>query len=109
MIEKRGREWDRAMAAVQSSVEAHRAAADEVLAPTFRASGQRGGAEGGAMVAVRERLDEAAVALQDQVTGFADGWTAPRPRKWNERHPIAFAVTMAVIGAALALAARTIV
>jgi hypothetical protein len=108
-IEKRGREWDKAMAAVLEAIDKHAATADADLSPTFRVASPRGGESGSAMVAVRKLLDTADGSLRDRVAAYREGWTAPRPKKWNERHPIAFAAAMALAGAGLAIAGRALI
>ncbi len=109
VIEKRGREWDRAMTAVLVAIDRHAATADADLAPTFRVASPRGGESGSAMIAVRKLLDAATESLRDRVSAYQEGWTAPRPKKWNERHPIAFATVMALAGAGLAIAGRALI
>lgn len=109
VIEKRGREWDRAMAAVLQAFDGHAATADGDLAPTFRVASPKGGESGSAMTAVRKLLDTAGESLRDRVAAYREGWTAPRPKKWNERHPIVFAAIMALAGACLAIAGRALI
>jgi hypothetical protein len=109
LIEQRGTEWGRAMAAVASGIDTHRKEARADLAGVFRAANPRGGAGGSADQAVDARLDNAARGLREQAAAFRDGWTSPRPRSWNERHPVAFAILMALIGSAITLAGQAIV
>lgn len=106
VIEKRDKEWSQAIGSVKLAIEAHRLKAEDQLGRYFRMAAPPGDMDGGAMRAVRGLLDAAAQGLLGQVDSFGDGWTAPRPKKWNERHPVAFAVIMAIMGAALALAGR---
>lgn len=108
VLEKRGRKWNEAMAAALAAVNEHAAKAEADLAPTFRVGNPKGGDRGSAMTAVRELLEEATTSLRDRISAYQEGWTAPRPKKWNERHPIAFAVFMALAGASLAIAGRAL-
>lgn len=109
VIEKRGRVWERAMAAVLGAINKHASTTEEDLAPTFRAANPRGGEDGSAMTAVRKLIEEATTSLRDRVLAYQEGWTAPRPKKWNERHPLAFAAVMALAGAGLAIAGRALI
>lgn len=49
----------------------------------------------------RPLIDKAAQNHRAMVSDFREGWTAPASKPWNERHPVYFAVIIAVIGAAL--------
>lgn len=101
-VEHRGRKWRAAMSDVQRALEEHFARAPEVLEPTLRlANAERGEA--------RAAVDQViGWAKSDQIKehkAFADGWTAPRPKRWQERNPIVYAVLMIMVGAAIGQAA----
>lgn len=51
--------------------------------------------------AARERHDE-------KITDFREGWTAPTGTPWKDRHPIIFALIVALIGVAVGWAGKTI-
>lgn len=109
VIERRGRRWSQAMADALAAVDEHRATAEAGMADTLKVANPPGGETGSAMTAVRGLLDQAAEDMRQRVVAFRDGWTAPRPRTWNERHPIAFAMMMAVVGAVFALVGQAVI
>jgi hypothetical protein len=37
--------------------------------------------------------------LRRELKAFQDGWTAPIPKSWQERHPVIYALALLVIGA----------
>lgn len=109
IIDRRGREWQRAMAAVLSSLDQRRSMAKAILAGTFRAAAPRGGENGGAMRSIDTMLDRGLDSISERAEAFRDGWTSPVPRKWNERHPVLFAVSMLALGAVLSEVGHAIV
>ncbi|WP_298093325.1 hypothetical protein [uncultured Sphingomonas sp.] len=85
---------------------AHAVNAPNLLSGSFRLANPAGGSGGSTIRAAHSLLAEAHGKLSATIADFRDGWTAPRAKKWNERHPIAFALLMAGIGAVLATVAR---
>ena len=51
--------------------------------------------------AARERHDE-------KITDFREGWTAPAGKPWKDRHPIIFALIVALIGIAVGWAGKSV-
>lgn len=105
-IDTRGRRWGRAMREAQDALDAHAVNAPNLLSDSFRLANPAGGSGGSTIRAAHSVLAEAHGKLSATIADFRDGWTAPRAKKWNERHPIAFALLMAGIGAVLATVAR---
>ena len=109
LIERRGREWNRAMAAVLSAIDERRPLAVPALANTFRAASARGAENGNAMQAVETILDTGVAKIRERTIAFRDGWTSPRPPKWNERHPVLLAILMVALGAGLTEGGRALI
>jgi hypothetical protein len=103
-IEHRGQRWTTAMADVRSALEEHIAAAAEPLEPSFKVARLND--------AVRQALgtliDDAGDALRSELDAFAEGWTAPQPKKWNERHPLVYAILLLVAGAIIGAAVHAL-
>jgi len=106
LIETRRGEWKRAMRAIMSGISEHRQAAPSSFEKIISVAAPRGGRGGSAEQAFLRLLDEAADRNAKRVTAFSEGWTSPKPRKWNERHPVAYALALAVVGAVFALGVR---
>lgn len=107
-IDTRGQQWKRAMQEAQAALNSHSAAAANLLEPSFRLAGAKEKGNGAAMRAADGLIKDAHGRMSDVIADFRDGWTAPRAKKWNERHPIIYALLMAGIGAALAIGGRLI-
>jgi hypothetical protein len=96
IIQSRGAAWTKAMKAIHVALEQQIADAMEILAASLRlARIDRSTATG---AAVQKLIDEAAARLRAELTAFEDGWTAPKPKMWNERHPILYAVALLILG-----------
>lgn len=95
IIEHRGREWSAAMSAVASALDEELSAAPALLEPSFRLA--RVG-EGSAQSAAHALIDRASQELRQQLSEFSEGWTAPEPKRWSERHPLLYAVMLLVAG-----------
>jgi hypothetical protein len=101
LIEHRGPKWRAAMAGIEEALNDHLARARAHLQPTISLADRA--ATGSVSKAVDERLAGTAARLKDQLSEFCDGWTAPAPKLWKDRHPLAFQVLLLIIGAAVAL------
>lgn len=108
-IDTRARQWKRAMQGAQGALNLHSAAAADLLEPSFRLAGAKEKGNGSAMRAADGLIQDAHARMSAVIADYRDGWTAPRAKKWNERHPMIYALLMAGIGAALAIAGRLIV
>lgn len=108
LIQSRGREWKRAMSAVDQAIEGQIRAARHLLERPFRiANGSPGyPAPSGASIdtAIDDELRGVAKRLLEQHAAFSEGWTAPVGKQWRERHPIIFGALAAVGGAILTAA-----
>ena len=99
-IEHRGREWNAATAAIGRALESHVGEARAVLERPLQLAGATGGTA--AARAIDLRLNEIAESLRGQLNEFHEGWTAPVPKPWKERHPNLDRIIFAVIGAVIA-------
>lgn len=102
LIEHHGRKWSAAMAGIGDALVAHVMGAREMLSKPLRLA-DRQGSESIAR-AVDESLQGARERLERRLSDFRDGWTAPRPKFWKDRHPQLFQVILLIVGAAVALA-----
>ena len=46
---------------------------------------------------------------RELVEDFKEGWTAPAGKRWNERHPLLFAITTVIIGIGLGWVAKSLI
>ncbi|QTH23461.1 hypothetical protein HRJ34_08175 [Rhizorhabdus wittichii] len=95
-LQHRGRKWQSAMSDLETELTAHMQEAPAVLDPSFKLARLRGE---GADEAVRQLISTASDDLKKELCAFRDGWTAPQPKRWYERHPIAYALILLIIGA----------
>lgn len=87
VVDHRGKAWRDAIGKVERALEEHIASAPEVLDDQLTRAGLSGGT---ANVAAETLLGYTAVELLKQVDAFRQGLTAPRPRSWVERYPVAW-------------------
>lgn len=95
-VEHRGRAWKAAMVEVEDALEAHAANAPALLEASFKMATVPGDA---AHKAAMGLVDRCVADLHSQLAGFKDGWTAPRPKSWKERHPMAWDMGLATFSA----------
>jgi hypothetical protein len=96
-IRHRGRAWAAGMDAVAGELELHIANAPAYLEQSFTLanSGASATEAGHALIAGRSG------DLRAQLHEFRDGWTAPVPEAWDQRHRVVYAVILLVAGAIL--------
>lgn len=108
LIQSRGREWERAMNAIDAASRGQLRSAKHLLERPFRlAKGKAGdpAPPGGAIAnAIDDELRGVAERLSKRHTAFREGWTAPPGKPWHERHPILYAAFAAIAGALLTAA-----
>jgi hypothetical protein len=75
------------------------ASARTILRRPIRAADRSSSAS--ATSATDRRIKAAASRLREQLSEFAQGWTAPVPKLWKDRHPFFYAVILLLIGAAI--------
>jgi hypothetical protein len=51
-------------------------------------------------------IEVAKVRHRERIADFGEGWTAPVGKPWKDRHPILFALLIALIGAMVGLAGK---
>lgn len=105
VVEHRGRRWSAAMSAVASALDEELLAAPILLEPSFRLA--RLG-RGSSRRAAQDLIDRAADELRKQLSEFCEGWTAPPPRRWPERHPLIYALMLVVVGSLIGAAVSQI-
>lgn len=106
LIEHRGRKWAAAMAGIVDALDQHLARAGDALKYPLQA-GNRDGSEAAALRA-DELVSEAGTRLNTRLSDFRDGWTAPTPKLWKDRHPVWYALFLLVIGAVVGAAIRSL-
>lgn len=97
LIEHRGREWTSAGLGIRAALEEQIASSKQVIERPLRMAGAN--TDNAASKAVDGLLSDAGARLRSRLDEFLEGWSAPVPKGWNERHPIAYAVTLLLVGA----------
>ena len=95
-VEHRGRRWRKEMGEVRRALNEHLASAPEVLETAFKAAGADQGSKNDALMSLLERD---AAELRKRHAAFRDGWTAPLGKRWQERHPVWYALALVIFGA----------
>lgn len=103
LIEHRGRKWSAAMDGIAEALEHQLSQAQEYLAKARRVADRENSPS--ISPAIDEHLAGIALRLRGQLADFRDGWTAPVPKLWKDRHPLIFQFALLIFGAAVALAA----
>jgi hypothetical protein len=103
IIEHRGWEWKAAMNGIEKALQDHlRRTREHIKRPLSHAGIDRSPS---AAAAVDQRIAATSARLAFKLAEFRDGWTAPAPKLWKDRQPLAYAVLMLIIGAMVGLAA----
>lgn len=87
------------MGTIASALEDHLKTGIETIEPALQMAGAPEGSS--ARRAVTEMLATVSDDLRRELKAFQDGWTAPIPKSWQERHPVIYALMFVVIGAIL--------
>jgi hypothetical protein len=103
-IKSRGREWDRAMTAIGEALDTQISDAAEILSKAIKVAAGTVGpgsapTEGPAVKATYALIASAASRLREEHNAFRDGWTSEPGKEWHQRHPIAYAIALLVLGA----------
>lgn len=85
------------MAAIAGALEDHLKTGIETIEPALNMVGAPEGSS--ARRAAIEMLATVSDDLRSELKAFQDGWTAPIPKSWQERHPVIYALALLVIGA----------
>ena len=105
LISARGREWSRAMLAIDQAIEGQYRSARHLLERPFRiAAGTEGTpAPNGPSIAnaIDDELQRAKEKTRLEHAAFSEGWTAPMAKPWHERHPLLYALGAAIGGSIL--------
>jgi hypothetical protein len=102
IIEHRGWKWKAAMNGIDEALQDHlRRTREQIERPLSHAGIDRSPS---AAAAVDRRIAAAGARLAFKLAEFRDGWTAPAPKLWKDRQPLAYAVLMLIIGAMVGLA-----
>lgn len=104
-VDHRGRAWKAATADVSAAFQNHMLQAPIVLASSFQHGAPPSSS---ANKAAQTLIDEAGKELGAEILAFRDGWTAPKPKRWNERHPAAYALLLLVAGSLIGAAITSI-
>jgi hypothetical protein len=94
-VDHRGRQWTREMREVERALGEHINSAPDLVADALHAAGFPASTQN----VVSGLIDASAQDLRMQFAAFRDGWTSPRSRPWNERHPMLYALALLVAGA----------
>lgn len=105
LVQARGREWKRAMDAVEIAIAGQLSSARHLLERPFRLArgmpGEPAPAGSNIANAIDDELRGVGERLRQRHVAFSEGWTAPLGKPWNERHPILYAALAAFGGALL--------
>jgi hypothetical protein len=103
-LEGRGRAWGKAMDDVRDALAAHTATGGKLVSSSTNIA-----ARGDPDRILTPLLGEANGRLEQRLRDYAEGWTSPKGRKWNDRHPLLYAVAMMVIGSIVTAAIGVVV
>lgn len=93
-VPTRGREWALAFADLDEVLQHH---LDQGVGTVIRYLTPQGSVR-----AIAEKhLQKRRATLHFRLQTFCDGWTAPRPERWIERHPVWWGLITAALGAGL--------
>jgi len=53
-------------------------------------------------------IEEAQLRHREMIADFGEGWTAPMAKPWKDRHPLLFALMVAVIGAIIGVVGKSL-
>lgn len=84
------------MVKVEAALEAHVADAAGYLKPSFKLAGAGDNAAGRSANAL---LDKCRADLRRELEAYKKGWTAPKPKRWDELNPTAYAIALLIVGA----------
>ena len=102
MIDHRGHRWTTALDGINDALQTHVATGHAQLENVRRVAGQANSPSVG--VAIDEAFATTTVNLINQIREFREGWTAPLPKPWKDRQPLAYAVLLLLVGAIVGLA-----
>ena len=102
LIEHRRRNWASAMNGIGEALADHLSRAREYLEKPRQLADS--GKSPSVTQAIDERLAGINDRLQSRLSEFREGWTAPVPKLWKDRHPLPYQIILLVIGAVVALA-----
>jgi len=106
-VEGRGREWKKAMQAIDLAIDGQLRSATHLLERPFTIAagtpGKPAPADSNIAAAIEDELRAVGVRLRDQHKAFSEGWTAPLGKQWHERHPLIYGALSAIGGAAIAV------
>ena len=102
LIEHRQSRWTAAMDGIREALDAHLAAAPSHLTKARRLADSNNSPS--VTGAIETRLSALHGRLHAQLAEFRDGWTAPAPKPWRDRHPLFVKIALLVIAALIALA-----
>lgn len=89
-FDTRGADWENALKAIENGLAVYISASTDYVEkrvrPEFRGIAAK-------------HLQRVSPRLQFLIDEFRAGWTAPRPKTWNERHPFLYAIALLFLGA----------
>ncbi|WP_189676098.1 hypothetical protein [Sphingomonas glacialis] len=100
-IDHRGQAWKKATAAVSAAFYDHMRQAPDVLGSSLRLANSPGPS---VQTAAQALIDGVGKDLGAEIRAFSDGWTAPKPKRWNERHPAIYALLLVIAGSLIGAA-----
>lgn len=106
LVEHRGLKWRAAMDGIEEALTAHLENAHAYLQPTINLADRH--TTSSVSSAVDERLANTGARLRAQLEEFREGWTAPVPKMWKDRHPFWYALMLIVIGALIGAVLRSL-
>lgn len=105
-IPHRGGKWRSAIAGVMQAVDERAKEAITIVAKKPALKQIIG--NGSVKKSADELVAQMASRLRARVAEFGDGWSAPAPENWPQRHPVLFPMLLAFISFALGLLAEPI-
>jgi len=99
LIDHRGAAWGEAMDAISTAIDDHMSRAPTLLERPLKIAARL--QNEGIRRRLEELLSEQGDELRHKVAEFRDGFTAPIPTAWKDRHPTWHTILIGLIGAVL--------
>jgi hypothetical protein len=99
ITEHSGHKRKRLLSKLDESLTTHHARAEKIVRTRIESIGL-----GSAFRHARPLIENTTSKHHALICDFRDGWTAPAEKRWNDRHPILFAIIVAIVGAAFGAA-----